>query len=255
MKRYNFFKNGFTLAEVLITLAIIGVVASMTLPSVVNKYQEKVTVSKLKKIYSILSQSYLYAVEEYGTPDGWGITERDTGDSESEEYTAQNAINIRNKLFKNVKKITVCDNAKNMKACGAAKEYFYKNGNVDTGITSTAAQATALTSIDGSTIMIIANSGGENGEYRGEKQLAHTYSIIYIDINGPKPPNTWGTDLFGFYLTKKDVVPMGSHAETCYTFKRDCYGSGLGCTAWVILNENLDYLKCKNLDWTNTKCN
>ena len=53
--------RAFTLAEVLITLGIIGVVAAMTLPTVVNKYKEKETVTKLKKFYSIISQSYLSA--------------------------------------------------------------------------------------------------------------------------------------------------------------------------------------------------
>ena len=41
---------GFTLAEVLITLGIIGVVAALTLPSVIQKYQKKVTVERLKNI-------------------------------------------------------------------------------------------------------------------------------------------------------------------------------------------------------------
>ena len=64
---------GFTLAEVLITLGIIGVVAAMTMPSLIANHQEKVTVTKVKKVYSILSQAYLIAVEEYGTPDEWVI--------------------------------------------------------------------------------------------------------------------------------------------------------------------------------------
>ena len=38
-------KKGFTLAEVLITLGVIGIVAAMTIPTLVNNYQEKVTVS------------------------------------------------------------------------------------------------------------------------------------------------------------------------------------------------------------------
>lgn len=41
MKNY-----GFTLAEVLITLGIIGIVAAMTLPAIVSKYQEKVLVER-----------------------------------------------------------------------------------------------------------------------------------------------------------------------------------------------------------------
>ena len=56
-------KHAFTLSETLITLGILGMVASMTLPAVVNKYQEKVTVTKLKKIYSVFSQCYLSATQ------------------------------------------------------------------------------------------------------------------------------------------------------------------------------------------------
>ncbi len=42
-------RKGFTLAEVLITLGIIGIVAALTLPSLIQKYQEKVTLERLKK--------------------------------------------------------------------------------------------------------------------------------------------------------------------------------------------------------------
>ena len=41
--------NGFTLAEVLITLGIIGIVAAMTLPALVGKYKDKVLVTQVKK--------------------------------------------------------------------------------------------------------------------------------------------------------------------------------------------------------------
>ena len=47
-------KRAFTLAEVLITLGIIGVVAAMTLPSLIQKYQENVLVTRAKKTYSVL---------------------------------------------------------------------------------------------------------------------------------------------------------------------------------------------------------
>ena len=47
----------FTLAEVLITLGIIGVVAAMTLPTVINQYEKKITVVKLKKAYNTLAQN------------------------------------------------------------------------------------------------------------------------------------------------------------------------------------------------------
>lgn len=44
------FRNGFSLAETLITLGIIGIIAALTLPTLISKYQEKVLVSLAKKI-------------------------------------------------------------------------------------------------------------------------------------------------------------------------------------------------------------
>ena len=50
-------KIAFTLAEVLITLGIIGVVAAMTMPALIGNYQKKQTVSALQKAYTTLAQA------------------------------------------------------------------------------------------------------------------------------------------------------------------------------------------------------
>ena len=50
--------KGFTLAEILITLGIIGVVAAMTIPTLITNYQKKASVTKLQKAISILNQAY-----------------------------------------------------------------------------------------------------------------------------------------------------------------------------------------------------
>lgn len=68
-----FSKAGFTLAEVLITLGIIGIVAAMTIPNLIQKNYEHQTVTKLKKTHSIISQAMRLASEEYGDPSGWEI--------------------------------------------------------------------------------------------------------------------------------------------------------------------------------------
>lgn len=75
-KRLSYFnkRQGFTLAEVLITLGIIGIVAAMTIPNLIQKINEKRTVSKLIAAQSILSRAIKLAEEEYGTVDGWGCT-------------------------------------------------------------------------------------------------------------------------------------------------------------------------------------
>ena len=50
-------KKGFTLAEVLITLGIIGVVAALTMPTLMSNYRKHQTVTQLKKAYSEISQA------------------------------------------------------------------------------------------------------------------------------------------------------------------------------------------------------
>ena len=59
------FKNGFTLAEVLITLVIVGVVAGMTIPTVIQNVHKKQVGVKLKKFYSVMSQALMrYYIDE-----------------------------------------------------------------------------------------------------------------------------------------------------------------------------------------------
>lgn len=54
MKNY-----GFTLAEVLVTLGIIGVVSAMTIPTLMQNHQKKTYVTQLHKVYNELQQAFL----------------------------------------------------------------------------------------------------------------------------------------------------------------------------------------------------
>ena len=67
-------KVAFTLAEVLITLGIIGVVAAMTLPALIGNYQKQVTVNKLKRSYTTISQMFTRARSDYGDPNEWSFS-------------------------------------------------------------------------------------------------------------------------------------------------------------------------------------
>lgn len=57
MRGYKNRNNGFTLAEVLITLGIIGVVVAMTIPTLISKYKHKEYETRFKKAYSMLAQA------------------------------------------------------------------------------------------------------------------------------------------------------------------------------------------------------
>lgn len=62
---------GFTLAEVLITLGIIGVVAAMTIPTLVNNYLKNQTITKLQKVYTTLYQAIKLSENDNGPTNTW----------------------------------------------------------------------------------------------------------------------------------------------------------------------------------------
>lgn len=64
-------QRAFTLAEVLITLGIIGVVAALTIPTLIANHRNKVTETKLKKFYSVMNQSIKLAEVENGDAVNW----------------------------------------------------------------------------------------------------------------------------------------------------------------------------------------
>lgn len=72
-------KKAFTLAEVLITLGIIGVVAAITIPSLITKYQQRETVTKLKDTYSIIANAVRLSEEENGDLESWDISNSQEG--------------------------------------------------------------------------------------------------------------------------------------------------------------------------------
>ncbi len=64
-------KNAFTLAEVLITLGIIGIVAAMTMPTLIQKNNNRVVETRLMKFYSAINQAIKMAEVDYGDKQYW----------------------------------------------------------------------------------------------------------------------------------------------------------------------------------------
>ena len=69
--RYHAKKLGFTLAEVLITIGIIGVVASLTIPPLVQNHKKQITETRLAKFYSTINQAIELAEIQYGQKEDW----------------------------------------------------------------------------------------------------------------------------------------------------------------------------------------
>lgn len=214
----NFKKSAFTLAEVLITLGIIGVVAALTLPSLIQKKQNKVLEVQFKKSYSLISQSMLNVVEnEYG-----GIVEFGNSD-------LGNLILTLSKYYKDAQTTwPVLENYPNntLEARCNFLANYYKNYTGKVG--GRRFNDGIIQILDGSTIFFDVSSSDES-----------TYGIILvaIDINGWRAkPNKYGYDFFVFELEKNGkITPMGSD-DSLYPASKYCSknstnaSNGYGCT-------------------------
>ena len=69
--------RAFTLAEVLITLGIIGVVAALTMPSLIANHNKRVVETRLQKFYSSMNQAIKMAELDYGERDVWWVDNTD----------------------------------------------------------------------------------------------------------------------------------------------------------------------------------
>lgn len=234
MKNKSVFKCqrlGFTLAEVLITLGIIGVVAAMTLSALVNNAKNKELEAALKKNYSVIQQALQMYQAEHGVP----LTSDITG--------TQKQANSLAALIKpyfivlhdcGLSHITKCmplpEGEENN---GISRIYkTYNNNNMNLGLLDDG----QFVLKDGALILI------ENpGDVSDRKRL------ISVDVNGiGKKPNKWGHDLFTFQLMNNGkILPMGASGtkwgnEYCSTTSASNI-NGVGCTYRALTDK--DYWK------------
>lgn len=196
MKDNNDFKHNnlfaFTLAEVLIALLIVGVVASIVIPSIVAEYEEQTKVSSVKKVYSVLNQSILRIRHEYG---GSLII---FNEGESLSYYTDEYKN----LFRNYISYTKDCNDDAQGTCWHLNTESYKtNGEPISTYTGGWYHCAGLMTTDGMLYRFYFYS--PNCDYMGSDRCG----IIHVDINGFKKPNTLCKDIFAFPVGKQTIHP------------------------------------------------
>ena len=220
----------FTLAEVLITLGIIGIVAALTLPNLISNYREKQTITQVKKAYSLLSQALTSAISEYGNLNDWQDDSKEFFDS---------VIYERLNVVKTCSLPTKCSGLNYTRP----PAYVLDNGMVF--------QTTARKT----------NVEDENGYHQCRTSLAQANNstgihygncaVVMVDLNGSKKPNRAGRDIFEFRVYTDGVLPAGhTHSNSNDGFDQcnlnfdQVEPLSSNCTAWAVFRENMDYLKC-----------
>lgn len=230
----------FTLAEVLITLGIIGIIAAMTLPSLMVQTRERECVTKLKTVYSTITQAVTRATVDYGTPDCWNL---------KEQNSSEGASNI-NKILSPYFKVTQnCDTKGGCWYDGKITDFNSQPTGINYSTDNTYA---TFSTVDGVQLAFNVEDADCKGVFGTSKPLQNVCATFTVDVNGKKFPNQYGFDVFKFYITKYGVQPYGLDVDTTNSFSNTCkkQGSGYGCAAWAIFQANLDYLHCDDLSWT-----
>lgn len=216
-------KKGFTLAETLITVGIIGVVASMTLPALVTNKQSKELQVGLQKGYSIIGQ--VLQMMAYG--EGQAIT--------PEEYSTH-------KFAPAFDKYLVAAKACPSQCLILRQQESDEEGNV-----------LGFDFADYKTYNKKANIEGslfDNGQFllrNGMTIYVENEGSIYlsIDVNGMyKGPNRWGHDLFTFQVMDSGkLLPMGADGtnynedDFCSVTSSSKY-NGIACTNKALTEQN-----------------
>lgn len=235
--------HAFTLAEVLITLGIIGVVAALTIPTLINNSQKSQYISALEKTYSTLSQNFL-------------LIQNDNGGDVSSIFVSTNSnTNMLNAFATQLKVVKTCTGAGGN--CWYTTPLYELSPNYLTGIwtsnpdsLSTVAKAQLA---DGSLMMFLSYLNSCTSDKStlndGNPLDGSVCGEIYVDINGFKGPNKWGRDVFGFWMAKKGIYPWGMIYDTSIPMASWCgdatssttTGYGIGCAAKVITENAMNY--------------
>ena len=228
----------FTLAEVLITLGIIGVVAAMTIPGLMSKYTERQNIVKLQRVYALLQQATRSMVAENGELNTWA-------DDSREFYISE--------LSKQLKVVRYCSQAS---VCSSAMTYQYPAIVLIDGTVIGIFRRKPNSSVGGSYHICKAPVSAATDNFSG-----YYYNCVElkVDLNGKGKPNRFGEDAFDFRVWSDGVSPYGLPIKnnTIDNTLKPCLqnrGGSEACTAWVIKNKNMDYLHCpEDLSWGGNK--
>ena len=212
--------SAFTLAEVLVTLGIIGVVASLTLPTLIHKHRNKVMETQFKTAYSLISRATYQMYMEH----------------EADFFNYSNYHQRIPFYYKVVGKINKNDNEI------LDKLKMYTSNNY-------AYPYTEFASAYSRNIFLLSNGMSLFMTY----STAKTCNIILkVDTNGPyKGPNRYGYDLFVFNICANGKIialdenndnpenrPVSAYQSKCsfapVSSGRDWRVQGEQCSYWAL---------------------
>lgn len=216
-------KIGFTLAEVLITLGIVGVIAALTLPILFREYEEQQIVSAFKKDFSDING----AVNSLKADNG-GTLQGTTVDN----------------LISKLSILKDCSNSSSQ-GCWHSDTTIPKMLSGANWSWPGTGAGRGIILVNGAYVLISGYNGSCNSTMMG---LTNACAFIVIDVNGSNGPNIFGRDSFELYIHESGVIPAGikgNRSETTPTSYgcREAGGNpnGEGCSKRVLYENAINY--------------
>jgi len=204
--------KAFTLAEVLITLAIIGVVAALTIPTLITNYQKQQYVTQLKKSITTLNNGFRTIMANEGVTNLadttlWRKAPDEVNSADTSEFTQEFS-----KHFKVLEAQATSDKIKERNIKGLnGKPWENETYNMP-----------YFHFADGSTISLYVYRPMESSitadeiKAKGGK-IYQQLGQVFLDVNGEQGPNTIGRDIFQLMIAQNgNLYPVGGNDFLIY---------------------------------------
>lgn len=233
-------KTGFTLAEVLITIGILGVIAAVTIPALMANVDKNSWANALKTNISIVSNAFAQM-------------------KATEQVDDLREAKLWNEIIKTE---TIVEGNSDIKdLLGKYLKIEKMIDGLPSKFPSSTLQGDDSATMNSSVRFYLANSAAlniiflpQNYTYPCDKTFCDPIADIFIDVNGDKRPNTYGKDIYRFYLDTRGILyAYGSDAVNEYDSNiakwdsedgcqgKDPNGDGLACTSRVIEEGCINY--------------
>ena len=205
-------RNAFTLAEVLVTIAIIGLVATLTIPSLISSYRKKVVETKLVRFYSTINQALNFSEIENGSRHYWDtlgsfceFQDEEDGSKSCVDGTEDALMWYNKYLAKYIKVLKV----------GLDMDYSYD-----------------VPENPRPTDVLLYFPDGSLLQFSGR---GWNYYIRSKDLVQNGRPEHWGTIAFPFIFDESGKIePCCKSASSTFACAKN--GNGAGCTAAIAKN-------------------
>ena len=175
-------KKGFTLAEIIITLGIIGVISALTMPGLINNYQNNANATQLHKVYSMFLNAFALQMEEQTA----------SNLIEGLKSNGRTKLNVAGDFL--TTRFTISENCAGKAYECFADQYRSLNG------TAIVESKNLIT--NGNFYGVILTNGASIAMRLSDSIASNDTALgyIYVDVNGLKGPNIIGRDFFRFSI-------------------------------------------------------